>query len=202
MRIRFLPIVVATFTAAPMLRGQSHDATSAWTLAAAIGGVVANVPASVAPTYFDATELTARFAAQRSLGAGVFGGVSALATLGTRGSDCTLGPCAPQFRHHALSATLTYVGGPSFRRWRPVPTLASGVARLPEQWAATPGTRTPAANAFYLHAALDVPLLVDSRTALLLGCESGVLPNAPGGRIVTNGLVLTLRHTPLQRSAR
>ena len=47
---------------------------------------------------------------QRTLGADLYGGVSLLGTLATEGGDCTLGACAPQFRHHALSATLPEQG--------------------------------------------------------------------------------------------
>jgi hypothetical protein len=203
MRIRFLCIVVtAAFLAPPTMHAQSQDAASAWTVATALGGGVANAPTSMSPTYFDAAQFTARLAVQRALGAGLLGGMSALATLGPRGSDCTLGACAPQFRHHAVTATLTYAWRGAGHRWTPMATLGTGVARLPEQWAATPGTRTPAANTLLLHAALDVPLIVRSRTAVLLGWEHGIMPNAPGGQIATNTLVLTLRHTPLQRSAR
>lgn len=202
-RIRAL-ITAAVCTVPSLLKAQvqAQAPTSGWVIAAGLGVGVANAPASSTPVYFDATQLTARVAAQRTLGAGFSGGVSLLSTLGTEGSDCALGPCAPQFRHHAASATLTYVHRQTVKRWLPIVSVATGVARLPEQWAAAPGTRTPAASTWLVGSAVDLPLVVRPRTALLLGWEGAVMPNAPGDRVVVNTLVLTLRHARLRRAAR
>ena len=178
-----------------LLRAQPADARSPWNFTAAVGAGVADVPRSTAPRYFDSSQLTARVGVQRTLGADLYGGVSLLGTLATEGGDCTLGACAPQFRHHALSATLSYVRGNIVRRWMPIPTLGAGIARL-ENW------DTPASNTMLLNAAVDLPLLVRPRTALLLGWESSLLPNAPGDRILVNTLVLTLRTVPLAGAGR
>jgi hypothetical protein len=53
-----------------------------------------------------------------------------------------------------------------------------------------------------LNAAVDLPLFVRPRTALLLGWESSLLPNAPGDRILVNTFVLTLRTVPLAGAGR
>jgi hypothetical protein len=94
-----------------------------------------------------------------------------------------------------LNANITYIPARAIRRLIPILSLAAGLARLPEQWAAAPRGRTPAANALSLSAALDVPMYVRPRAALLLGWETGVLPNAPGDPVRMNALVLTLRGT-------
>lgn len=203
MRLRLFSLVTATACVLPgFLNAQPPSPTRGWVASGSLGAGVANVPDSRTPVYFDATQLTARAAIQHTLGAGFLGGVSLLATVRTAGSDCTLGPCAPQFRHHAASATLTYVHGRTVQRWIPIASVATGVARLPEQWAATPGTRTPAASTWLVGGAVDLPLVVRPRTALLVGWEGSVLPNAPGDRIVVNTIVLTVRHALLGQSAR
>ena len=203
MHLRLFSLITATVCVVPhMLNAQSPEPTNGWVIAASLGAGVANVPNSPTPVYFDATQLTARLAVQRTLGAGFSGGVSLLATLDTQGSDCALGPCAPQFSHNAGSATLTYVPGRTVQRWIPIASLSAGVARLPEQWAATPGTRTPAASTWLVGGALDLPLMVRPRTTLLVGWEGSVLPNAPGDHVVVNTIVVTVRHALLRRSAR
>lgn len=202
MHRRLFALIAATVCVAPrLLNAQPHAPTNGWVVAASLGADVAIVPDSPTPVYFDATQLTGRLAVQHALRAGFSGGVSLLATLGAEGSDCTLGPCAPQFRHHAASATLTYVPGGIVRQWIPIASVAAGVARLPEQWAAAPGTRTPAASAWLLGGAFDLPLVVRPRTALLVGWEGSVLPNTPGDRIVVNTIVITARHALPRRSA-
>lgn len=79
--------------------------------------------------------------------------------------------------------------GSTVRRWMPIPTLGAGIARL-QNWDA------PASNTMLLNAAVDLPLWVRPRAALLLGWESSLLPNAPGDRILVNTLVLTMRSVP------
>lgn len=196
-------ILTLLAVAAPIaVRAQRSDASARWAFSAAIGAGVADVPKSASPTYFDASQLTARVGAQRQFGAGLFGGVSLLATVGATGSDCIFGPCAPHVRQHVLSATTSYVHAGVIRRFIPIVSLAAGVARLPEQWASFPRDRTPAANTLSLTAAFDIPLYVRQRTALLLGWETGVIPNAPGDAIHVNALVLSLRHTRQTVSSR
>ncbi len=198
-------LLLAALTAALLpcvLAAQSREKTTGWAIAASIGAGVADVPTSPTPVYFDASQVTARLAVQRSLGAGFAGGISLLGTIGTTGSDCALGPCAPQFRQSAASATITYIHRASIERWIPIVSLAAGYARLPEQWAAAPETRTPAAGTLLLSGALDVPLVIRSRSAVLVGWESSVLPNAPGDRIAVNTIVFTVRHALRPRSAR
>ncbi len=201
MRMRWCWLFLATMCVGPcMLNAQSNAQPNGWVLSAGAGVGVANVPTSTTPVYFDATQLTARLAVQHAIGAGFFGGVSLLATVATEGSDCVFGPCAPHFRHHAASASLSYVRGSTPRRWIPIGSLAAGVARLPEHWASTPGTRTPSASTFLLSGALDLPLIVRRRTALLVGWEGSVLPNAPGDRVTVNAITITMRRALLPRT--
>ena len=175
------------------LHAQRHDDLSRWAISVGVGAGVASVASSAHPTYFDASQLTARVGVQHAIGGGLVGGLALVATIGVTGSDCTLGPCAPQVKQHVLSANVAYHYRRAVRRFVPIVSLGAGVARLPEQWATGVLPRTPAASTVSTSAALDVPIFVRPRAALLIGWESGVLPNAPGGRIRTNALVLSAR---------
>lgn len=178
------------------LRAQENDSAGGWVIAAGLGLGLANVPESRTPVFFDALQQSARVAVQRNVGAGVSAGVSLTTTVGTEGGDCVgIGPCAPRFSHRTVSGTLTYVRGQRLRQWKPMATVAAGLARLPETRASAPNTRTPAKNTWQLGAAIDVPVLIGPGTALLLGWETQVIPDAPGGAVTVNTLVMTLRHS-------
>lgn len=200
MRNQLLSLLTVALCVTPLaLTAQANEQANGWVIGASVGAGASSVPTSPTPVYFDATQLTARVLVQHAIGGGLYGGLALMGTLSSTGSDCTLGPCAPPFRQHAGYVTLNYVPGRAIHQWTPIVSALVGVARLPEQWSATPGTRTPAVNTLTLGGAIDVPLLVRPRTALLVGWEGSVLPNAPGDRIAVNTLVITVRHT-LSRS--
>lgn len=202
MRTRLLAVfssaVVLTATA---LQAQPRERSSGWTFGVGVSAGVANVPSSSDPAYFDASNLATRLVVQRDVGNGFSGGLAFTGTLGVSGGDCVMGPCAPHFKHHALNATLSYALGRSLQQWIPMATVGAGVARMPEQWGALRNRQTTAGgNAVLLNAALDVPVYVGSRSAVLLGWESGVIPNALGGRVALNALVLSMRFSPRSRA--
>lgn len=188
------PLTLLLLITPMVLHAQQADGLPRWALSVGAGAGVASVPRSAQPTYCDASQLSARVGAQHVIGGGFVGGLALATTIGVTGSDCTLGPCAPQVKQHVISASVAYHYGRALRRFVPIVSLSAGVARLPEQWATGDRRRTPAANTVSASAALDVPIFVQQRTALLIGWETGVLPDAPGGRIRTNALVLTVRH--------
>ena len=178
------------------LRAQETDRSRGWVIAGRLGLGLANVPESRTPTYFDALQQTARVALQRNVGAGVSAGVSLTTTVGTEGGDCVgIGPCAPRFSHRTFSGTLTYVRGQRLRSWKPMATVVAGLAQIPETWASGLNARTPAKSTWQIGAAIDFPVLVGPGTALLLGWEGHIIPDAPGGGVGVNTLVMTLRHS-------
>lgn len=184
------------------LRAQQKDSASGWVIAGGLGLGLANVPESRTPLFFDALQQTARVAVQRNLGTGVSVGVLVSTTVGTEGSDCLgIGPCAPRFSHRTVSGTLTYVRGTHLRQWKPMATVSAGLAQIPETWASGIDARTPARSTWQIGAAIDFPVLVGPGTALLLGWEGHIIPDAPGGGIGVNTLVMTLRHSLFRRVA-
>jgi hypothetical protein len=190
----FLSAIALTTTT---VQAQSGARSSGWSYGIGVSAGLANVPSSADPVYFSASSLATRLVVRRDVGNGLSGGLAFTGTLGVTGSDCVMGPCAPQFKHHALAATLSYARGNSLQQWIPMATVGAGVARMPEQWAISPNRQTTSAqNSLLLNAALDVPVYVRSRTALLVGWESGLIPNTSGGRVTLNALVLSMRFTP------
>lgn len=184
------------------LRAQENDSARGWVIAGGLGLGLANVPESRTPVYFDALQQTARVALQRNVGAGMSAGVSLTTTVGTEGGDCAgIGPCAPRFSHRTVSGTLTYVRGQRLRSWKPMATVAAGLAQIPETWASGLNARTPAKSTWQIGAAIDFPVLVGPGTALLLGWEGHIIPDAPGGGVGVNTLVMTLRHSLFRRVA-
>lgn len=158
------------------------------------------MPESRTPVYFDALQQTARVAVQRNVGAGVSAGVSLTTTVGTEGGDCLgIGPCAPRFSHRTVSGTVTYVRGARLRQWKPMATVSAGLAQIPETWASGIDARTRATSTWQIGAAIDFPVLIGPGTALLLGWEGHVIPEAPGGGVGVNTLVMTLRHSLTRR---
>lgn len=64
-----------------------------------------------------------------------------------------------------------------------------------------PNARTPAKSTWQIGGAIDFPVLVGPGTALLLGQEGHIIPDAPGGGVGVNTLVMTLRHSLFRRVA-